>query len=315
MSERKYISEFGLNMFGAGCVLLQQDRLNKLEGTPFGAGSPCHIYLIGRRPRVVIMPESVQFKDGLVIGEFIIQRGAISEKHGFSTANIFGTEKLKFECPYPHSEFKIADAAGNGLMWGKVALLVAMLDSNFWALLDFEVLYVGQSYGDEGNRSAPDRLQSHSTLQKIYAEAIRLSPDKEIWISLWSFETLLLSSFDGMAKTYGTTDEQDTQHLEKVLNTQITEQQKINFTEAALIRYFQPEYNILFKDTFPNPAHKTYAECYDIDLNLVSVELQTETLKCRFWSPKITPAWVHFATFPLHSPEERRSMFDVSRKN
>ena len=297
-------------MFGAGCALLQQEHLGNLAGTPFN-NHPCHIYLIGRRPRVAIIPESIQFKNGSISGEFAIQRGASSDKHKFSAAHEFGTDELKLECPYPHSEFKIINAAGQQIFRSKAAFLVAILGPDFWTLLDFEVLYVGQSYGEDGDRSAPDRLQNHSTLQSIYAEAIRLSPDIEIWISLWSFEASLLASFDGITKTYGTTPEQDEKHRKNVLRIGITEQQKISFTEAALIRYFQPEYNVAFKDTFPSPAHKTYAECYDIDLNLVSAELQTEQLRCRFWSPKVAPAWVHFAKFHLHSPEERRGMFSV----
>ena len=297
-------------MFGSGCVLLQQDRLHDLSGTPF-CETPCHIYLIGRRPRIALIPDTIKFKNGLVGGEFTVQKGAVSERHSFVGLNELGTEDLRLECLYPHTEYKVLNSSGQSLASGKAALLVAMLHPDFWSLLDFEVLYVGQAYGEGGDRSAPDRLKNHSTLQSIYAEAMQRSPDKEVWISLWAFETLLLASFDGITKAFGTTSEQDAEHREKVLRTGITDQQKINFTEAALIRYFQPEYNIIFKDTFPNPAHKTYEECYNIDLNLVSVELQTEQLRCRFWSPKVAPKWVHFATFPLHSSEDRKSMLDV----
>jgi hypothetical protein len=50
-----------------------------------------------------------------------------------------------------------------------------------------------------------------------------------------------------VSKQYGTTTEEDDEHIDSVLGTEITEQQQINFTKAALIRYFDPEYNVLFR--------------------------------------------------------------------
>jgi hypothetical protein len=120
-----------------------------------------------------------------------------------------------------------------------------------------------------------------------------------------------MSSFDGSVEDYGSTDEEDKAHIRRVLNEPLTEQQMINFTEAALIKYFQPEYNKLFKDSFPNPAHSTYSECYDIDLNTVSVEFNTEALHFQLWSAAVEPRWTHLATFPLHSREERMYMFQI----
>ena len=155
-----------------------------------------------------------------------------------------------------------------------------------------------------------NRLLCHSTLQSIYADSICSHPDKEIWIILWHFEPLTICSFDGRHKVYEATFEQDKEHMYTVLNKLITEQQMINFTEAALIKYFKPFYNDKFKYNFPNQAHKTYAECYDIDLNAVIVELQTDEVFCKLWSEGVESNWLHIAKFLLHSTEERRSMFD-----
>ena len=109
--------------------------------------------------------------------------------------------------------------------------------------------------------------------------------------------------------------EEDSEHIATVLSTKITEQQEINFTEAALIRYFQPPYNKTYKDSFPNPAHVTYSECYDIDLNMVNIEVQTEEVKARLWSEAVQPRWVHFCSFPLHSREDRVYMFSFGDKD
>ncbi len=98
---------------------------------------------------------------------------------------------------YPFSEFEIKGADGTHLSGGKSSLLLASACPSMFEYFDFEVLYIGQSYGVEGSRTAPERLASHSTLQGIYAEAQRRTPDQEIWITLVSFEEWLLATFDG----------------------------------------------------------------------------------------------------------------------
>lgn len=308
---RKYFSEFCVNMFGVYQVLLQQNQLDSLAHSEIGAEYPCHIYMIARRPRVTLDPGSVLFTDDLVTGTFKVQKGVAVESHRFTARNYLGTSKVRLECTFPFNEYRIFDENDRALAGGNCALLISSFGV-FSSLLSLEVLYIGQSYGVQGARTAPERLKSHSTLQGIYAEAVSRTPDQEIWLLLWSFEPLLLTSFDGTQDNYGTTLEEDDQHIQQVIHQGITEQQQINFTEAALIRYFEPEYNRIFKDSFPNPAHKTYSECYDLDINAISVELQTEELMVQLWSPKIAPEWIHIAKYPLHSREERKSIFDFS---
>lgn len=309
MPVRKYFTEFGLNMVSTFGALLQQDHLDKLETGGLYSTYPCHIYMITRRPRIMLDPASVTFEEEWVSGTFNLQKGISLEPHEFKVPNRLGTSKVKLDCPYPHTEFIIRNEQGEIISSGKTALLITSFEE-FWNLLSLEVLYVGQSYGVEGARTAPERLKNHSTLQGIYSEAIRRSPDQEIWLVLWSFEPYLYTTFDPRHDVYGTTLEEDDEHMLRVIRTGITEQQQINFTEAALIRYFEPEYNKLYKDSFPNPAHKTYSECYDLDINSVAVELDSENIRCQLWSPKIAPKWTNYIVFPLHSKDERIGMFN-----
>lgn len=307
MTVRKYLSEVGLSMEAALLALTQQDGLQKL---PAGVG-PFHIYFIVQRPRITLVPESVVFTEKEVRGRFAIQKQNQTEHHEFVTNNLLGTAVVTLKCDYPHTEYSLADAKGALLSEGKVANLLAHVAPKLRNLLDTEVLYVGQSYGVEGSREAPARLAAHATLQGIYAEAIRRAPDKEVWMLLAQFEEVRLVSFDGRSKNYGTTMEQDREHFHAVMQSEVSEQQRINFTEAALIRYFRPPYNVIFKDSFPNPAHATYSECYAIDLNSIAVGIETENIGCRLWSGAVEPAWSHLATYNLHDPGERRGMFDL----
>ena len=180
MTTRKYVSEFGLLSVAGYRFLLQQDRLDQIAEMEIRP----HIYFIARRPRIMLDEASVRFTGAEVSGVFLIQRGLEVERHPFVAKNILGTEDLTIQCPYPHTEFAIRDRSGTVISSGKVALLMADIHPKFWQFLNLEVLYIGQAYGAEGERGAHVRLASHSTLQNIYAEAIRKSSDHEIWLVL-----------------------------------------------------------------------------------------------------------------------------------
>lgn len=310
MSQRKFISEFGLNMVSGYSFLLQQDGLERVAES----GIDPHIYLICRRPRITLDPDSITFTQDRVKGRFQKQIRNDRIDIPFEVENRFGTSDLIVDCTYPNTHFFIRNSQGSVLLEGKSANLLALSGPEFSEHLDLEVLYVGQSYGTDGSRNAGKRLKTHETLQGIYSEAMQRNPDQDIWLVLFTFEPLLLASFDGTAESYGKSKEEDSQHIENILKTEISEQQRINFTEAAIIKYFQPEYNKTFKKTFPNPAHSTYKECYDIDLNMVSVEIQTDQLRLNLWSDAAKSSWVHFCSFPLHSREERVYMFELPEK-
>jgi hypothetical protein len=316
VATRKYISEFGLNMQAVRVILLQQRHLELLTEDNFGPGRQCHIYAIGRRPRITFDPTAFKIRPESVSGAFVVNRREGPQIYDFEVGNGPEDSVVRVECEYPYSDFSFRDANGKSVIDGPVAQYLAMvgLPQVYPEAFDLEVLYVGQAYGKDGKRTAPQRLGHHETLQKIYAEAIHRSPEMDIWIVLFSFDEWILASFDSRTDTFGTTPEEDLEHMEKVLHTEVTEGQRINYTEAAMIRYFQPQYNIEFKDSFPDQKHTSYAECYALDLNAVCVELDTGVMGCccRLWSPAVEPDWVHLISYQLHSLEERQHMFDLS---
>ena len=223
------------------------------------------------------------------------------------------------KCEYPYTLITFHDTAGNMMTGAKahVFLQIMTRSENLITVEDarhlhLDVLYIGQSFGKEGERDAIKRLQNHETLQKIYVEIASREPEKEVWIALPTFQdSFLMMDIDGRNSVETTTtDTEDTTHVNDVIHSGISLQQEINFTEAALIRYFQPHYNTEFKNSFPNPAHTSYSSCYDLDLNAVSVEIQTIETFTHFYSRVVPPCSLHLPKFPLHSRELRVSMFD-----
>jgi len=312
MTIRKYRSEFALNVYGNFNLLLQQsdfDDLEKANGFHGFEENPCHIYMICRRQRITFDPDAFRVTPGTIAGAIGIHCRDKVERFPFLMDNSKQQPCIKIECPYPHTGARFLNETEGGIQIK--APVLAGMNNILPEHLELEVLYVGQSFGVEGARTAPQRLRSHSTLQGIYAEAIANSPDKDIWLLLWSFESEWITAIDGRKQVMVTTsDAEDMDHIKNVLDHEITEQLEINLAEAGLIRYFRPEYNKIYKDTFPNPAHITYAKCYDLDLNMVNVEINTEGLGSKLKSSARPASWIHYATYPFHSPEERKAMFE-----
>lgn len=309
---RKYRTEFAIESVAKRTLLLDQNGLMRPEVKAEGQKNPFHIYMIHRRPRFRIDPQSFNVTLQSVSGTLVASVRGNAIRFPFSVPNKLGTAAVRLECPYPHTEFDLIDAvAGHRLYRARVGLFAHAVRVG-GDHLDLEVLYVGQSYGVDGARTAPERLLSHSTLQQIYADAMTRFPDDEIWLTLWSFSPpIVISMTDGCAATTLVSDDASASHFANILTTLITEQQVINFTEAALIKYFLPSYNIQFKDTFPSPAHATYSECYELDLNGVIVSFDTSEIGCRLWSQSVPRSWQHVPRFELHSRDARKSMFDL----
>ena len=299
-------------------IILQQGELEMVgQLNYFNSNSPCHIYFVCKRPRITVDINSFSATDEELNFRFKIQRQDKADNLKVTFKNDIGTKEITLHSNYPYNSFELRDKANEKIMFAKVPVLLQdalgyLENSDF---LDLEVLYIGQSYGVDGARTAPDRLKNHSTLQGIYSEAIANNPDCEIWLALASFEQINLMMFDGTSKFTKDERQIDKDRFQSVytrLNFEgINEQQRINFTEAALIKYFQPPYNKIYKDSFPNPAHSTYSECYELDINSVCIELQTsELINCQFYSKTIKRAPWHMKDFLLKSPNDRKSMFE-----
>jgi hypothetical protein len=309
-------SEFAIHSYASKLYLAQSDDLARVtQDNFFDAYDPCHIYMIGTRPRMSIIKD--EFKS---IGANLEMGFKIWEREDFKKINLlfqnpFGEKPVTLDSEYPYNLFTLR--AGKDEITTKTPTFLSfarafMKNSDF---LDLNVLYIGQSYGVDGARTAPDRLKSHDTLQAIYAEAIRNNPDKEVWLLLLSFRQQGFLLVNGRSKFSDEERDSDEPRIntfvEKMSNGGISEQQFINFTEAALIRYFQPSYNVIYKDSFPNPAHKTYSECYDLDVNLVNVEIGSmDAIGLMLYNTHIDREPINFAEFPLHNLQERRAMFD-----
>jgi hypothetical protein len=98
--------------------------------------------------------------------------------------------------------------------------------------------------------------------------------------------------------------------LDKLFNT--TEAERISLYEAALIRYFYPEFNKEFKDSFPSTNLKILQDCYKKDFSAVIAEICIDQLPFLLFSSEVKPSLYHIAKHDLHDDKSRRAFFALS---
>jgi len=309
------MTEFSIIMKMTKITLCQQDDLDSdLIRNEFNEDFPCHIYFICRRPRVIIVPEKCHFNGNIMELTFSKQKGFNFHDRTLKFRGPTDCSKFILQSKFPFTWFQILEN-DETIINARSSLYYNMHLKEYDTDMDLEVLYIGQSYGENGARTSPDRLIQHKTLQRIYSEAIQNNPDYDIWLNLVSFERIMLSSFDGINKYPKENRDKDIKRISnamhKFMTNTLNEQQIINFTEASLIKYFKPEYNIEYKDRFPNPAHKSYSECYDLEVNSVCFELETDVIHTRLFTKNMNPAFEHYGSFTMETREKRISMFDI----
>ena len=109
-STRKYRCEFGIHSFCTFYAMLQQDQLKEIPDE----FPDTHIYLIGRRPRIML-DEKINATADTVDGRYAVICGEHKDFHAFSVPNGMGTGDIRISCPYPYTHFQILDH--NGKIW------------------------------------------------------------------------------------------------------------------------------------------------------------------------------------------------------
>ncbi len=270
-----------------------------------------HIYIVCRRPSLRFDPNSFIYENGFASGELLYYIDGIENRIAFSTPFelLDGATHLRISS-YPHREIRTYSNDDKEVRHLPASFLSIGAGQHLVrpALANLEVLYIGQSFAS-GNRSAFDRLQSHATLQKILAEAAYENPDSEIFVALFVYEPYrVLTLMDG--KSSGAiSDDRDSRRFTSIMERPLKKSQQVSLAEAALIRYFEPKYNTIFKSKFPSKRLKVLSSCYELDFSGLVVELNTENLQLRLFSPKVAPATHHMSKIELFSHSDRAGFF------
>jgi hypothetical protein len=299
---RKYMCEFALHTYSSRVSLCYPNMI----GTVDVSDASYHIYMINKILRLSFVKDSLKVLDTHV--EVQIRRG-VTLDYELETIRIPLHEEI---VSYELENDKILvvhDGQGGGAKLDIVCVYSEFSEKR----LECEILYIGQAYGKQGERDALKRLKSHDTLQKVLADNSYEDINNEIVLTLWEFTPRLLSSMDGR-NGFTASETEDKEHFLKVLSAPplILDNQIINVTEAALINYFKPKYNEMFKNNFPNVKHKGYRFYYDYDYNAITVELDNSCININMFSTHTNYSQYNPIEYLLNSEEERKSMFEIS---
>ena len=202
----------------------------------------CHIYIIGRSPKVDFVGMRADKKTVFVQFEALGKKAEVGYE--------FDSEPQIIEY---ESHFKIRMKDGTEI--------VPNLDDMFPDLAkvsdfcDFEVLYIGQAYGDNGTRNAMDRLLGHETLQKISLTASKEGHFLNLLLLELSNNNSMVTMFNPWATDQSSIDERISTGNKRLF--EMGEAEGTSLFEAGFIRYFQPHYNKIFKDSFPSSSRSS----------------------------------------------------------
>lgn len=256
----------------------------------------CHIYLIGYTPKIDFI--GAEQKDQHLLLSFEIH----SKKYVLDYALPEGVS-LKTDGDLSY----LGDASGRRFWPNEIDMQKRLAAST--GVIKFEVKYVGQAYGQDGSRNAIDRLLKHETLQKISLKGVPQGYRLTLLLLEIEPNNQLITSINPFAKNTQDGETRIQQGLRKLFNT--TEQERISLYEAALIRYFYPDFNKEFKDSFPSTNLKILQDCYEKDFSAVVAEICIDDLPFRLWSSAVESKLYHIAKHDLHKNEDRRMFFGL----
>lgn len=312
--KRKYISEFALNFCSSNWLLIPSSQITsdaKMRKEDAEISKNCHIYLVCERPTVSFDKNDFSYAHGEISGSLIYKIEGVEHKSSFCKEFplLDGAVELKLS-KYPHREIQTFNAQGECVRFLPASALSLTHEPNVAEHIfrQLKVLYVGQAFGN-GTRAAIDRLRNHATLQKILADAHYKSPDSEIMVLTVEYEEYrLITSMDGRAKET-INDQRDNDRFISILKNPLKLSQQVSLIEAALIRYFQPQYNKIYRAKFPSPRLKVLAQCYKYDFSALMVEINTNELHFSLFSDVVQPRMHHISNIDLVDHENRASFF------
>lgn len=312
MLNPKYAAEFILEFRSQDRFLYRATDVYSVEDHAFGELearlADCHIYLLGRRPRLSIVPDSVAADAAYVSFRVAYRQHGRTEEVGVRLSrDLFLSEEVSFRAsPYPHRELESRDQDGQLLATTLLATFAHVLTELPTEAQDLEILYVGKGM----SRNAQDRLRSHSTLQRILADCHSDDPDSEIFALVYSFHYQKNAvMFHGMNPEIA--GERASERLRKVIAYLPSIHEQVELVEAAIISYLKPRrYNTHYLD-FPSHTHQILARSYEADIAAIICVLDNAALgSLRIFSEAVPPSARHEVIIDFRRAEGRESLWD-----
>jgi len=254
----------------------------------------CHIYLIGTLPPMQI--ERFDGSEGLFKIDFsILHQNYRTE---IEVPNLARCQLVDGVCYLYDTEDRRININYNQFL---------RHISNLTKRMVFNVLYIGQSFGQNGERNSLDRLKSHETLQRISLSEDLKGEALHVLLLSINDENRTFTIFNPFAKKSDDDGSRISNGVEKLFQT--SDKERTTIFEASLIRFFEPKYNKELKNSFPSTKMKILKDCYAKDFSSVIAEICNDYIPFGFKSDKIEFCLDVMAIHNLHTEEERKAFF------
>jgi hypothetical protein len=266
----------------------------------------CHVYLIGRRARLSIVPGSLDMTTSTI--GFAVEYTIEGTTHQMSVElprDCFPPEESSCEIsPYPHRELISRGKNGEIVGYTLLANWVHLLSNVHQKARDLEIVYIGKGL----RKSAQDRIEHHAKLQEILAQINSNDPDSEVFALVYRFKYLknalmvkgVSVKIDGeAAKT----------RRARAMAYRPSLEEQVTLVEASCIAYFRPTYNIQYLE-FPNRQHQILEKIYEADFAAIVVLLDNTNIgDLRIYSASVYPSEIHNIVVDFRRLEGRGSFF------
>lgn len=288
--------EHALSMYATSYCILDASLIydKELLNSYMSVIEKCHIYAIGLLPDIRIVNVIEKNKN------FVVTASILEKQHELSWEIPDG-----FSLKHENDKYFIENHLGK-----KLAITNEIISCELKKVsseVKFIVKYIGQSYGKDGSRNAIDRLLKHETLQKISLKGIPAGHRLTLLLLEVQENIQLLTLLNPFAKDKDDDNSRIRAGVDKLYGTDKLE--RISLFEASFIRYFHPEYNIEFKNSFPSTSLKILSDCYKKDFSAVISEINFDELPFNLCSEIVMPAHSHIAKYDLHNDAARRAFF------
>lgn len=260
-----------INYYLSNYVLVQPSNLSEIKGENY-----YHIYAIISVPKAYICENTLIMKNKKVTCYIYIKNKGIEKKEHLKNVLIPELQNknignCRVTCKRPFSSIIVNYSEGKFTKKLVYSSSLLYINSKIKEDIDFKILYIGQSYGNNGERLASDRLKNHETLQKILSDNQSKEEPDEVIIMYMHFErdnSLIIPAHQKY------TDNELFSKFES-MEFPFSNDQIINLIEAGLINYFKPLYNNNFtkKGSFPSKKHKSYQAFYDKGFDSFTIEI------------------------------------------
>jgi hypothetical protein len=259
-----------------------------------------NIYIITRANRAWFIPETVMIDRGAKQLNFAIaiQNGYKITHHRMCTAISDEVYTIKVSS-FPNKEIIYFNDQGIPIYIKYLHRVLIDLPKEIRP--DFEVLYIGKSFGRKNALNVSDRLykQHHKKFKQILIDTQTDHPDKEIFV--FSFNYAYSKNTVSMnSKGPAQLDDKEFERFEHLQKLSVSRKEKVDMIEEGLINYFIPVYNELCKESLTRLSTKAIHYFQKLDISGIVVELSLNETEIKLFSEKVIPKSVHlvpFATF------------------